>query len=450
MTWMARLAARVAPFAILIFVLALVLVELALAQAGGGSSSFGGGGGGSSGGGSSFGGSGSGSGSGEGGWVGAVIVFGVFGLIALWVIVSAIRFRIKLNRREGAVHRASAEAAEDDAYFAGDQLETDAGKLFREAQTAWDARDRERLSQLVSKELMYEWKRRLDDFDRKGWHNRVEVLDEPQINYVGLKNYEDDRQDRAVVRIHARLRSYVLNKQGQKIMRKGSKSDQMVLTEYWTLARANGGWIVASIEQSSEGDHHLDEEIIASPWSDSRVADEALTEVAVADKVPEGFTTADLAEIDFDEDARARALDLSLADARFMPDLLEAAARRAVAGWAEAVDGEDAALEQVASPEAVNELLYAGDASRQTRLVVRGPRVKSIEILAVDVDTEPATMTVQVELWGRRYVEDRDTAAVVSGDKDSATTFTERWTLALDGRDDAPWRLVDASAAPAA
>ena len=38
-----------------------------------------------------------------------------------------------------------------------------------------------------------------------------------------------------------------------------------------------------------------------------------------------------------------------------------------------------------------------------------------------------------VELGGSRYVEDRDTTTVVSGSKDRATTFTERWTLALDG-----------------
>jgi predicted lipid-binding transport protein (Tim44 family) len=64
----------------------------------------------------------------------------------------------------------------------------------------------------------------------------------------------------------------------------------------------------------------------------------------------------------------------------------------------------------------------------------------------VEVEPEPATMSIEVELGGRRYVEDRDTAAVVSGSKDSAATFTERWTLALDGPDDAPWRLVAAAA----
>jgi len=51
-------------------------------------------------------------------------------------------------------------------------------------------------------------------------------------------------------------------------------------------------------------------------------------------------------------------------------------------------------------------------------------------------------MTVDVELGGRRYVEDRDTAAAMSGKKDGVATFTARWTLALDGPPDAPWRIV--------
>jgi hypothetical protein len=100
----------------------------------------------------------------------------------------------------------------------------------------------------------------------------------------------------------------------------------------------------------------------------------------------------DLAQVDFDGDARAHALDLSLADARFAPDVLEAAARRGGCGaWAEAVDGDDAALERVASPDTAYGLLYGRDSTRETRLVVRGPRVKRIRIAAVHVDQLPAT-----------------------------------------------------------
>ena len=431
--------ARIAPLTVL-FV--LLLADLALAQAGGGSSGFGGGGGGGGGGFGGGGGSG-GSGSGEFSLVGFLIVFGIFGAIAAWTLIQSARYRAEIKRRTSRVRRASAEAAEDDAYFAAADFEREAARLFTEAQVAWDARDRQRIAQLVDDDLLIEWTRRLDDFDRKGWHNRVEVLEAPTIQYVGLTNREDDTEDRAVVRIEASLRAYVVDKSGKKIMRKGESDETITLTEYWTLARRDGRWIVASIEQKAEGDHHLDAEIVASPWAGQRIADEALTELAAEDKLPEGFTTADLAELDFPEDARAHALDLSLADGRFAPDVLEASARRAVSAWAEAVDGGDAPLEAVASEAAVGRLLYQGDASRTTRLVVRGPRVRRIRIAEVRVDRTPATMTIEVELGGRRYRENRDTAAVVEGSRDAATTFVERWTLALDGPDDAPWRIVD-------
>ena len=418
-------------------------LPLIIAQAGSGSGGFGGGGGGGGGG---FSGGGGSSGSGEGDPLVAVVVFGLFGLFLLYLLIHSIRYRRKLRERDARVRTASAEAAEDDAYFASDELERHAIVLFRAAQMAWDARDRAALTRLVGPDLLVEWNRRLDDFDRKGWHNRVEVLGEPSVLYVGITNREDDDEDRAVVRIDAKLRAYVLDSNGRKVMRKGEKDELVTLVEYWTLARRDGQWMVQSIEQRAEGDHQLDEPIVASPWSDrQRLEDEAVTELAVADALPEGFTTADLAEVEFDGDARARALDLSVADARFGPDVLEAAARTAVGAWAEAVDGDDAALERVASPEAVGELLYGGDASRRTRLVVRGPRVKRIQIASVDVERVPATMVVELELGGNRYVEDRDTTSVVSGSKDSLATFTERWTLALDGPDEAPWRLVTTS-----
>jgi hypothetical protein len=51
-------------------------------------------------------------------------------------------------------------------------------------------------------------------------------------------------------------------------------------------------------------------------------------------------------------------------------------------------------------------------------------------------------MAVEVDVAGRRYVEDRDTADVLSGSKDSETTFTERWLLAIDGPPESPWRIV--------
>ena len=55
-------------------------------------------------------------------------------------------------------------------------------------------------------------------------------------------------------------------------------------------------------------------------------------------------------------------------------------------------------------------------------------------------------MSIEVEIEGRRYIEDRDTAAVVAGSQSRATKFTEHWTLALDGDAAQPWRIAAAGA----
>jgi predicted lipid-binding transport protein (Tim44 family) len=54
---------------------------------------------------------------------------------------------------------------------------------------------------------------------------------------------------------------------------------------------------------------------------------------------------------------------------------------------------------------------------------------------------------VEIDVRGRRYVEDRDTAAVLQGSRDAETAFTERWTLGLDGAGRWPWRIA-ATGAP--
>jgi predicted lipid-binding transport protein (Tim44 family) len=72
---------------------------------------------------------------------------------------------------------------------------------------------------------------------------------------------------------------------------------------------------------------------------------------------------------------------------------------------------------------------------------VRGPEVRRIRIVNLDAGAQPPTMTVEVELHGRRYIEDRDTTAILAGSQSRETTFTERWEFALDGDARQPWLL---------
>lgn len=418
-----------------------------IAAAGGGSSGFSGGGGGG-GGGSSFSGGGGSGGSGTGSgspWIVVVIVL-VFVLIAAFGWYTAWQLRKKRRARVERVTTASAEAAQDDGYFAADVVVAQAGTLFTAIQHAWGRNDLATLHGLVGADLMVEWERRLADFAAKGWRNVVEVRSGPAVEYVGLVNREDDAQDRVCVRVTATLLDYVETSTGERIERDGHDSTEVAHAEYWTLEHRDGGWKLLSIESDTEGVHQLDAELVPSPWADtSALQGEALVEGAVADKALPGFAVHELVDVDLSTDARAQALDLSLVDGRFAPDVLEVVARRAVDAWVEAVDGQDAALLALADPQAAATLLYGSDAQGRTRVVVRGATIDRIEIERLEPGATgvPARMTVAVAVRGRRYVEDRDTAAVLQGSKDTERSFTERWTMALVDADDAtPWRLV--------
>ncbi len=356
--------------------------------------------------------------------------------------------RSKPSKRERSVELAAAEAAEDDPEFAPDTVRATATQLFMDIQTAWDADDRIHLRGLVAADLLAEWERRLDDFQRRGWRNHVEPIGEPDVEYVGLHHTGDRETDRVTVKIDARLKDYVVDGYGRHLKRSGRVGEVVRLREFWTLQRRGEHWVLASIEQDREGKHALDEDIVATAWSDHQgMRDEALVEGAVADQLPEGTKVSEVASVQYEGDAHGAALDLSLADGRFAPDVLEVAARRAVDAWALAIDGRDSLLDGIATPAAKRELLYAGDTSGAVRMVVRGPVVNRIRIVELDANAEPATMTIEVDLSGRRYIENRDTTAVMAGSRTRKSSFTERWTLSLTDDQSQPWRIT-AVAAP--
>jgi predicted lipid-binding transport protein (Tim44 family) len=443
----------------------LIVAPSALGAAGGGSAGFSGGGGGGGGGGSGFAlyilidllihialiGHG----------LGALFLIAL-GLLYLFVtrVVPMMQARYataaasrsggrhRSSQRERRVQLAAAEAAEDDPEFAPENVLATAERLFFEIEKAWDAEDRVHLRGLVAPDLLAEWERRLDDFDRRGWRNHVEPIGRPKIEYVGLNHKGDRDNDRVVVKIDARLKDYVIDSYGRHLKRTGRLGETSRMREFWTLGRRGPHWVLISIEQGAEGKHSLEEQIVSTPWADTAgLRDEAMVQAAVADAVPEGTKISEVADLQFEGDAQSAANDLSLADGRFAPDVLEIAARRAVDAWAQAVDGNDANLRKIATPGAATDLLYAGDASGRTRMVVRGPNVNRIRIVGLDAGAQPPTMTMEVDLTGRRYLEDRDTTAVLAGSRSRASSFTERWTMTLDGDQNQPWR-ISAVAAP--
>lgn len=459
---------RTAMLALAIGTLHALAASAALGAAGGGSGGFSGGGGGGGGSGGGFGGgSGSGSGGSDNPWLLAFMLLGM----VIFIIWSTLRSRRKRRaaagtwdpaeaaRRDRAtedarrerverVARASLVAAEDDPYFASDTVVPQAETLFREVQTAWDARDEAALARLVAPDLMVEWSRRLADFARKGWHNVVRVHDPVRIEYVGLINREDDDEDRVVVRVSATLDDYVEDRGGVRMNHVGMDSSVATVREYWTLRYHDERWRLVSIEQDREGEYNLRTEVVADPADDGALADESMVEQALANRITDGVKIAELADLDFDGDALTAARDLSLVDQRFDPGVIEVAVRRAVAAWAEAVDGPDDALLELAGPGAVRSMLYPAGAEN-VRLVVRGPHVSALHVRAVDAEATPPEVHVEAEVEGVRFLEDRDTVVVVAGSNNERVAFVERWTLALDETSaEHPWRVTAAVPSP--
>jgi hypothetical protein len=216
------------------------------------------------------------------------------------------------------------------------------------------------------------------------------------------------------------------------------------ISEFWTLGKRGGEWVVVSIEQDREGAHHLSAPLVAAPEGDSaRLRAEAVMEVAAADAVA-ADRVGELLSPGFSGSARAAALDLSMVDGRFAPDVLATAVGEVVEAWVQAIDGPDEPLAARTTPAGLRALLYP-TASGRDRLVIRGVEVKSMTIVHVSAGSPPE-VRLQLEVSGVQYVEDRATTEILAGSKRRTTTTRQEWTLRLSDDDPRrPWLVADAA-----
>ena len=294
-------------------------------------------------------------------------------------------------KRAKEIEAAAFVAAEDDPDFAPATVVGQAEQLFRDVQRAWDAQDIPALERMVGPDLLVEWRRRLDDFAGQG-------LAQPRRR----------ARDRGRVRRHdATCRPRMTTAPwcasppsattGWSTARARSCTTPATAAARPTCAStgrsscATGKWSLQSIEQDAEGEHNLTEPLVSEQGDDvAGMRDETVVEQAVADRAPAGADFASLTPLNFPDDALAGAREMALVDQRFEPDVIEVAVRRALEAWSEAVDGEDAPLLAISAPVVVNELLYGGDPSGRTRVVVRGPRLEAMRVLHVDGHSSPA------------------------------------------------------------
>ena len=354
-----------------------------------------------------------------------------------WPRLWSVRRRILRSRR---AELAAEEAVMDDPAFDPATVKAAAVELHDAVVAAWSADDRSRLGELLSPELFGEWVRRLDDLQRRQYTNPLRRRGRLRVRFVGLVNRTGDIDDRVVVHVQARMDDAIYDRRGRMVFRDSDDSGRHTHSEYWTLGKRHGRWVLVSVETEQEGAHQLRDPIVPGPWADDRLDDIVTLERAAEAGLPPA-TLAEIVPFEFTGDLRVAALDLAGFDARYDPDVLEAAARQAVAAWAEAIDGNHQPLIALSEPRTVDALLYP-DSDRRRRMVIRGPRLRRLRIVALEPIARHPTMTVEATITARRYLENRASGAVAWGSRNHNATFTLLWTLRLTHDPERPWRIA--------
>jgi hypothetical protein len=234
------------------------------------------------------------------------------------------------------------------------------------------ARDRAALANLIGADLMIEWGRRPDDFDRKGWQHITERLSETAVEYLGVVNREGEAEDRVTVRIEAEIRDYTVDASGHRLLRTDDTDEVTRLPEYWTLGRS------------------LPCRSTATPGP-----------------------------------------PLSICPTSTVASIPTCSRRPPAVRWPAAPKRSTATTPLFSRsprrpPSKTCSMAATRPSARASSFAV--PSSSRSAFSAVDPHGTPATMTVAAELTGCRYRENRDTTTVVDGDKDKDVTFTESWT----------------------
>ena len=223
-------------------------------------------------------------------------------------------------------------------------------------------------ARLVGPDLLTEWERRLDDFDRRGWRNRVQV--DRRADRRVRRPRPQRRRDttRVTVRIEAKLRDYVEDRLGQPHQARRPPVRDRPPAGVLDARRTQQRPLDPGLDRAGRRGHARDRRrdrrhhVVGR---DRACATRRWSRAPSQDAVPAGTN-----------DRRGRRPRLRgrrpRRRARPEPRRRPVRARRArggrapgVTAWAEAVDGDDARLRSLAHGQAVRDLLHPGDPSGQ-------------------------------------------------------------------------------------
>lgn len=250
-----------------------------------------------------------------------------------------------------------------------------------------------------------------------GWGADVVIL---ELEIVTVRNAGATEPAEAVVRAPLRVRRWPRMPLLGPFVR-GLPRTSLVA---WLILVAQPGedWQFTRADFGPAGEYHLAAETVPEPARDPALHDAAVHELAKDESVAEPHHLL----IGTEGDAARRLLDLSLADGRYAPAVVEASVRSLIRAWRRFAIGDEDAYHAFAALSSYEIAEYARHADLPASL-------RAIEVLALVPSPRPALfLRIAAVVQVRHGLRDRYLW----------------WRIDLDDELEQHWRLVDAYARP--
>jgi predicted lipid-binding transport protein (Tim44 family) len=197
-----------------------------------------------------------------------LVVLGLLGYLAMRKLRTpeAEPIRVEASSPGGAVHAPAARALDErgaawpDLAPAGDQARRPAplvdnaeaaqaaADIFRSVQSAWAARDMDRVAALVTPEMRASFQKDCDQLRARGRINRIDDITVRAAEVV--EAWQEAGRNYATVRIEASLLDYTTDEKTGQVV-EGSQTEPVTVEEHWTLTRAVWvkAWRLSAIQQ---------------------------------------------------------------------------------------------------------------------------------------------------------------------------------------------------------
>jgi hypothetical protein len=137
----------------------------------------------------------------------------------------------------------------NDNFWSMDSMKINARKTFMRIQDAWEARDINRVKDIITPELYTKYDSMLVDMENKGERNIIKNIVISELRIISCEDYLDDSKDRYVAHIKGSLLDYTIHEPSKEIVKNPYRTRED-FTDTYHFVRSNNKWLLEHIDNS--------------------------------------------------------------------------------------------------------------------------------------------------------------------------------------------------------